>query len=42
MTMPKLHKYIKEKCAPQTGAYRIDGVGKKLEDETHTISDLEL
>ena len=42
MTMEKLHTYIKEKCAPLTGVYRINGVGKKLDDETHKISDLEL
>lgn len=30
MTMPLLFKYIKEKCAPLTGFYRIDGVGKKI------------
>ena len=40
--MPKLYKHIKDKCGPLTGFYRIDGVGKKLDDETHKISDLEL
>ena len=40
--MEKLYKYIKEKCAPLTGFYRIDGVGKKIDDESHKLSDLEL
>ena len=30
LTMEKLHTYIKEKCAPLTGLYRINGIGKKL------------
>lgn len=40
--MEKLHAYIKEKCSPMTGTYRINGVGKLLEDFTHKISDLEM
>lgn len=42
LTMEKLYTHIKEKCGPLTGTYRLNGIGKKLDDESHKISELEL